>query len=84
MEQYGIFRGYFFHPWAWTGTCASSSRSRTIGFCARHDAAAFDPEGETLPRQPIYQAARGRLNRPYGRMSPFGGHALGRQASTWL
>jgi hypothetical protein len=39
--------------WAWTGTCASNSAhpqyQRTIEFCARYDAAAFDPDYESLP-----------------------------------
>jgi hypothetical protein len=34
--------------WAWTGTCASNSATpavpATIEFCAKYDAAAFDPD----------------------------------------
>lgn len=78
VEQHGIFQGYyFFHHLGLDRHLREQFKlhpqyQRTIEFCARYDAAAFDPEGETLPlaffepmlcrvfarpRQSIYQTA---------------------------
>lgn len=55
IEQHAIFQGYyFFHHLGLDRHLREQFRDHpqfeaTIEFCARYDAAAFDPEGETLP-----------------------------------
>ncbi|UUY06719.1 HD domain-containing protein [Pseudomonas sp. J452] len=78
VEKHGIFQGYyFFHHLGLDRHLREQFKEhpqyqRTIEFCARYDAAAFDPQGETLPlaffepmlrrvfaqpRQSLYKAA---------------------------
>lgn len=55
IEKHAIFQGYyFFHHLGLDRHLREQFKDhpqfeRTIEFCARYDAAAFDPEGETLP-----------------------------------
>ncbi|SDL06236.1 Predicted HD phosphohydrolase [Pseudomonas delhiensis] len=55
IEKHGIFQGYyFFHHLGLDRHLREQFKNhpeyeRTIEFCARYDAAAFDTEGETLP-----------------------------------
>ncbi|WP_166360250.1 HD domain-containing protein [Pseudomonas akapageensis] len=55
IEKHAIFQGYyFFHHLGMDRHLREQFKDhpqfqQTIEFCARYDAAAFDPEGETLP-----------------------------------
>lgn len=55
VEKHGIFQGYyFFHHLGMDRHLREQFKNHpqyqaTIEFCARYDAAAFDPEGEVLP-----------------------------------
>lgn len=55
VEKHGIFQGYyFFHHLGMDRHLREQFKDHpeyqaTIEFCARYDAAAFDPEGEVLP-----------------------------------
>lgn len=55
VEKHGIFQGYyFFHHLGMDRYLREQFKDHpqyqaTIEFCARYDAAAFDPEGEVLP-----------------------------------
>jgi predicted HD phosphohydrolase len=55
IEKHAIFQGYyFFHHLGMDRFLREQFKDQpqyrqTIEFCARYDAAAFDPEGETLP-----------------------------------
>jgi predicted HD phosphohydrolase len=81
VEQHGIFQGYyFFHHLGMDRHLREQFKDHpqyqaTIEFCARYDAAAFDPQGEVLPleffepmlrrvfaqpRQSLYKAAMER------------------------
>ncbi|MBC9250026.1 phosphohydrolase [Pseudomonas alcaligenes] len=81
IEKHAIFQGYyFFHHLGLDRHLREQFKEhpqyqQTIEFCARYDAAAFDPQGETLPleffepmlrrvfaqpRQSIYQSAMPR------------------------
>ncbi|MGL4315410.1 MAG: HD domain-containing protein [Pseudomonas sp.] len=81
VEKHAIFQGYyFFHHLGLDRHLREQFKAHpqyqaTIEFCARYDAAAFDPEGETLPleffepmlrrvfaqpKQSIYKAAMER------------------------
>lgn len=82
IEKHAIFQGYyFFHHLGLDRHLREQFKdhpeyARTIEFCARYDAAAFDPEGEVLPleffepmlrrvfaqpRRSIYQKADGSM-----------------------
>jgi predicted HD phosphohydrolase len=55
VQQHGIFQGhYFFHHLGMDRDLRDQYREhphyeRTLEFCERYDAPAFDPQGETLP-----------------------------------
>lgn len=55
IEKHGIFQGYYFFLHLGMDRFLREQfkdqpqYQKTIEFCARYDAAAFDPEGETLP-----------------------------------
>jgi predicted HD phosphohydrolase len=55
VQQHGIFQGhYFFHHLGMDRNLRDQYRGhphyeRTLEFCERYDAPAFDPQGETLP-----------------------------------
>ena len=55
VEKHGVFQGYyFFHHLGMDRYLREQFKDHpqyqaTIDFCARYDAAAFDPEGEVLP-----------------------------------
>ncbi|MCJ1887356.1 HD domain-containing protein [Pseudomonas sp. LA21] len=83
VEKHAIFQGYyFFHHLGLDRHLREQFKdhpqyARTIEFCARYDAAAFDPEAETLPleffepmlRRVFAQPRRSIYQRPDGSMA---------------
>lgn len=82
IEKHAIFQGYyFFHHLGLDRHLREQFKdypqyTRTIEFCARYDAAAFDPDGEVLPlelfepmlRRVFSQPRRSIYQRPDGSM----------------
>lgn len=82
IEKHAIFQGYyFFHHLGLDRHLREQFKdhpeyARTIEFCARYDAAAFDPEGEVLPleyfepmlRRVFAQPRRSIYQKPDGSM----------------
>ncbi|WP_207886990.1 HD domain-containing protein [Pseudomonas sp. 30_B] len=83
VEKHAIFQGYyFFHHLGLDRHLREQFKdhpqyARTIEFCARYDAAAFDPDGEVLPleffepmlRRVFAQPRRSIYQRPDGSMA---------------
>ncbi|MCP8464980.1 HD domain-containing protein [Pseudomonas sp. ZM23] len=83
IEKHAIFQGYyFFHHLGLDRHLREQFKdhpqyARTIEFCARYDAAAFDPEGEVLPleffepmlRRVFAQPRRSIYQKPDGSMA---------------
>jgi len=83
VEKHAIFQGYyFFHHLGLDRHLREQFKdhpeyARTIEFCARYDAAAFDPDAETLPleffepmlRRVFAQPRRSIYQRPDGSMA---------------
>lgn len=83
IEKHAIFQGYyFFHHLGLDRHLREQFKDhpqfeRTIEFCARYDAAAFDPDGEVLPleffepmlRRVFAQPRRSIYQRPDGSMA---------------